>query len=199
MNIRNAKLFVLAKRSQSGVSLIELMVSMVIALIVFAGVVQTMLDNKTKFLMGEQLSLVQENARFAIEEISRDLRMAGYQGCSGGAQVANTINGSPDSFYDGFGVEGWDSSEGASAYPDEFESELWSFNDANKTDPDAFSIRKADGDDSLSVTGHDQAAAVIDVAGIHGIEAGTILVAATPDCSQVSIFQFTGQHHKGWA
>tara|TARA_R110000868_G_scaffold159_3_gene1743 strand:+ start:128835 stop:129956 length:1122 start_codon:yes stop_codon:yes gene_type:complete len=180
---------------QQGLSLIELLVSMAIALVIFAGVIEVMLDNKSKFLLSDQLSIIQENARFTVEEIGYDLRMAGYKGCSGSANVANALNGSTGSgLYNGFGVEGWDSSEGSAAFPAEFRGGLWTFNDANKTDPDAFTIKRAGGESNLSVTDHTAPSAVIDVAGSHGLGAGRIMVTATPDCSQVAIFQFTGNN-----
>lgn len=179
----------------AGFSLVELMLAMTITLIVMTGVIQTMLDNKSKFILGDQLSLIQENARFAVEEMSRELRMAGYKGCSGSAAVANMIDGSAaDNFFSGFGVEGWDSSEASAAFPDEFNTSLWSFSDLSKSDPDAFIIRRVSNDTSFSVVGHNSNSAEIDVDEVHGISSGEIMVVATPDCRQVSIFQVTGNN-----
>jgi type IV pilus assembly protein PilW len=183
--------------NQFGVTLVELLVSMAVALLVLAGVVQAMVDNKMKFLLNDQLAVIQENARFAIEEISYDLRMAGYRGCSNSAKVANVIN-STSSVYSGFGVEGWDSDEGAGNFPSEFNSDLWSFNDANVTDPDAFIVRRVNTDNSYTTdssstnTGN---SVVLSIYGVHDIKKGAVMVVATPDCSQVSIFQNSQQNN----
>ena len=67
---------------QTGLSLVEIMVAMVISLILLAGVLQIYLSSKTTYRMQEGLSRLQENGRFAIDIISRDIRMAGFQGCT---------------------------------------------------------------------------------------------------------------------
>jgi type IV pilus assembly protein PilW len=69
-------------RRQQGLTLIELMVSMVLSLILMAGVIQVFLANKQAYRFAESLSRNQENGRFAAEFLARELRMAGYLGCA---------------------------------------------------------------------------------------------------------------------
>lgn len=69
-------------RPQGGLSLVELMVAMVVALILLLGVVQIYLGTSATSRTQEGLSRVQENARFAIDTLSRDIRMAGHNGCA---------------------------------------------------------------------------------------------------------------------
>ncbi|MFV8836660.1 PilW family protein [Aquisalimonas sp.] len=69
-------------RRQQGLSLVELMVAMVVALILLFGVVQIYLGTSATSRTQEGLSRVQENARFAIDTLSRDIRMAGHNGCA---------------------------------------------------------------------------------------------------------------------
>ena len=66
---------------QSGVSLIELMIALVIAGLLALGLVQIFGASKTTADMQEGLSRVQENGRFATQFLQRQLRMVGFMGC----------------------------------------------------------------------------------------------------------------------
>jgi type IV pilus assembly protein PilW len=68
------------KRLQSGLSLVELMVSMLLGLLLSAGVVSVYLSAKRHYLYEEQMSRMQENARYAMRLLSRELAMAGLFG-----------------------------------------------------------------------------------------------------------------------
>lgn len=73
-----------------GLSLVEVMVAITIGLILLAVISRVFVSSKTTYNLNEELSRLQENARFALEFIARDLRMAGYMGCSNklqGSQV----------------------------------------------------------------------------------------------------------------
>ena len=63
-----------------GFSLVELMVSMVITLILLAGIGQIFLSSKKSYTLQDSLSRMQENGRYAMDTISQDLRRAGYWG-----------------------------------------------------------------------------------------------------------------------
>ena len=69
-------------RDQRGLTLIELMVAMVLALLLTAAVLQVYLLNKTTFIAQQQSGMVQEAGNFALEYLTRDARMAGLAGCS---------------------------------------------------------------------------------------------------------------------
>ncbi len=66
---------------QTGLSLIELMISITLGLVLMAGVVQMFVSSKTVFTTQQSLSRIQETGRLAIEFLSRDIRMAGFYGC----------------------------------------------------------------------------------------------------------------------
>lgn len=75
-----------------GFSLVELMVAMVLGLMLIGGVIQVFVGNKLMFDTNIGVARMQENARFALAEIARDLRMAGYRGCNSDAvQLANLV------------------------------------------------------------------------------------------------------------
>jgi len=82
------------KRSQRGLSLVELMIAMVIGLILMTGVLQIFIGSKRVYTTQDALSRIQENGRLAIDFIVRDTRMAGYAGCASGynSSLHNGLN-----------------------------------------------------------------------------------------------------------
>lgn len=69
-------------RSVAGFSLVELMVAIAISLLLLAGVVAIFSSSRVSYESTDQLSRVQETGRFALEAISRQVRSAGFGGCS---------------------------------------------------------------------------------------------------------------------
>jgi len=67
---------------QQGMALVEIMISITIGLILIAGVIQLFVSNKATYTLTEGQARVQENARFTMSILSRDLRMAGNAGCT---------------------------------------------------------------------------------------------------------------------
>lgn len=71
------------RHHQAGASLVELMIALVLGLLVTAAIYQVFLSNQQTQRMQQALSHIQENGRFALDMISRDIRHAGYHGgCS---------------------------------------------------------------------------------------------------------------------
>lgn len=69
-------------RNQRGLTLVEIMVALVIGLILMAGIIELFISSKQTYTLHESISRVQENGRFAVDQLSRDLRMAGHMGCA---------------------------------------------------------------------------------------------------------------------
>ncbi|OUD14180.1 PilW family protein [Thioflexithrix psekupsensis] len=69
-------------RTERGFSLIEIMIALVISLILMAGVLTIMSSSKRTYLLQDELGQLQENARFALDDIAFNVRMAGFYGCS---------------------------------------------------------------------------------------------------------------------
>ena len=61
-------------------TLIELMVSMTIGLFLTWGAFQVYLQSKSNYRAAEVMTRLQENARFALETLEPDLRLAGFWG-----------------------------------------------------------------------------------------------------------------------
>ncbi len=71
------------KTNQTGFSLVEMMVAMTISLVLVLGVATIMISSKRSYNVQQDMARMQENARFAIEFLNKDLRMTGNFGCSG--------------------------------------------------------------------------------------------------------------------
>lgn len=67
--------------NQKGFSLVELLISMAVGLILLTGMIAVFSGNKRSAELNSAMSNIQENARFALTTLSKDVRMAGYQGC----------------------------------------------------------------------------------------------------------------------
>lgn len=68
-------------RRMAGLSLIELMIALTLSLIVMLGVVQVFAASRAAYQLSDGLARVQENSRFAMDSLQRELRMAGHFGC----------------------------------------------------------------------------------------------------------------------
>ncbi len=77
---------------QSGVSMVELLIALTIGLILSFGVVNLFLQSKTSFYQDEQTAQLQENGRWALRYVVRELSMGGFLGgiLDGGAVTTTT-------------------------------------------------------------------------------------------------------------
>ena len=63
---------------QRGITLIELMIAMVLALVLAAAVIVTFTKNKQSFNQDENIQRMQDDARYALREVAFDVSMAGH-------------------------------------------------------------------------------------------------------------------------
>lgn len=102
------------KMFQKGLSLVELMISLVIGSVIMVGIVQLFSANSDTYSVMIGQSRMQESARFALDFISRDIRKAGYSGCfSSNEQLYFTIADEADLPYEfdlRNGIQGYDAS-----------------------------------------------------------------------------------------
>lgn len=75
------------KKSQQGLSLIELMVAIVLGLLLINGALEMLLTSRNTYRNTDDISRIQENGRFALELLASNIRMAGYK---------NPVNINPD-------------------------------------------------------------------------------------------------------
>ncbi len=77
----------------SGLSLIELMVAISLGLLLTLGILYLFNTSKVTFNTNEALARVQENGRFAVEVLKRDIRDAGTHGfCSGRLPITTHLD-----------------------------------------------------------------------------------------------------------
>jgi len=170
-NLANA----VARRRQGGMTLVELMVAVTIGLILLAGVIQIFSSSKQLYRVQEATSRLQENGRYAMNLLSREIRMAGFWGCgSTGADVEVTIDmtkpdaanlPSPNS---NGGIDGADGAGGA---------------------PDSITLSGAFGT-GIWVYSHNVSAASLDVPTGNGLEVGDAILIC--DGSHITYSQISG-------
>jgi type IV pilus assembly protein PilW len=183
------------KNTQRGLTLVELMVAMVIGLALIAGVTELFITNKQTYRLTDASSRIQESARFTFRFLTKDVRMAGYNGCAGEAMtVTNTLNDSSSFLYDfGTSVQGFEATSG-SAWTPTVPTAITS----PKGGSDILTVRGIFGD-GVDITGQPSNSgdcnnsashtAVLKVSDASSLDAGDIVIAG--NCSRASILQIT--------
>lgn len=195
------KNFSQAMKYARGFSLVELMVALTIGLIILSAVSMLFVSSKKTYTTQDSLARLQENARFAMQFIVKDLRMAGYYGCIddiGPDTVNSTLSGSTDFFYNAqIPLEGVDNASGA-WYPSG-ETTLPTDIEAGT---DAIAIRKADAGSNLYLDQEmPNTSAVLKTNATDPISGDSITITEIladgdilliSDCASADIFQITG-------
>lgn len=104
-------------RSQSGLTLVELMIAMLLGLIIVGGAVGMFLANKRTYMTTENISRIQENARISFELMAREIREAGGTPCGADLPVANVVNGAPGLWWMHLGVMGFEGDQALASVP----------------------------------------------------------------------------------
>lgn len=79
--MRNVTLHRNTKHNVRGLSLVELLIAMTLGLIIMGGMIAVFSSNRSSSELNTAMANIQENARFAVGALSKDIRMSGYQGC----------------------------------------------------------------------------------------------------------------------
>lgn len=171
-------------RKQNGLSLIELMISLTLGIVLMTGVVQMFLTSRVTYTTQQAISRIQESGRMAVEFMSRDIRMAGYMGCSSrnreniqyGLEASNDFQYNFDVGIQGYGAA--DSPLGAGVAKD---------------NTDVLVVRRASEGQGRLLGSVSESSSNIDIAGavVNGC-VGTICtdsVAVISDCAQGRIFR----------
>jgi type IV pilus assembly protein PilW len=94
---------------QRGTTIVEVMVAATISLVLLSGVMQIFVSNKQTYRVNDAMSRLQENARFAMHQLTTDLRMAGFYGCGSTAtSFVNTLNNTTGAYNFGTPLEALD-------------------------------------------------------------------------------------------
>ena len=70
------------RQHMRGVTLVELLVAITLGAIIMAGAVTLFVNNRDTYKTTNELSRLQETARYALDMMVKDIRMAGYFGCA---------------------------------------------------------------------------------------------------------------------
>lgn len=176
-----------AIKRQSGLSIVELMVSLVISMAVIAGSVQVVLGSKKSFIDQDEVSFIQTNSRFAMDLLGKDIRMAGYLGCAtqDTVQTANSIDNGLGGYLSLHGIRGYEGEVNSDDFPADLKDKVW-------PGTDAVMIRYASGDNEVSISSHNPASAVIHLFEDHDFPKESILMIADSSCRHVGVFQVSG-------
>jgi type IV pilus assembly protein PilW len=108
------------KRHQRGVSIIEIMITLTIGLFIIGGILYTFVSTRGVFSTNDALARVQEDSRMAMERLTREIRQAGFMGCSNTLDITPHVladvsphDGTPDVTYAaGDGIQVFDNGVG---------------------------------------------------------------------------------------
>ena len=91
---------------QRGLTLLELLVAITLGLAVITGTIQIYLSTSQTYRTQEALSRIQENGRYALEVLTREIRMATYTGCppAPGQLFANVLNNPGNNWWSDLGT-----------------------------------------------------------------------------------------------
>jgi type IV pilus assembly protein PilW len=89
--------------AQRGMTLIELMVGLAIGAFLMIGAIATFMQSRTTFRIAESVARLQENARFALDVLEREIRMAHYWGLT--TATASIVNRAAPTAANGLGPD----------------------------------------------------------------------------------------------
>lgn len=177
-------------RKQSGLTLVELMIAMVLGLFLLAGVIQIFLASKQSYLLTSNHSLMQENQRFSHYFISQVAESAGHLGClNDKIDIVNVLN--PGNGYDfnfSATIRGYDAT-GAGWNPTGLPTAITS---VALPDSDIVALRGiVDNGVRVRAPYMPTTAAALQVDGNNTLSAGDVVVIT--DCQDAAIFQVTNK------
>lgn len=174
-------------RSQSGFSLIELMVALLLGLVLISGVINIFISNQQAFRTNENLARLQENARISFELTARELRQAGGNPC-GATLVANALVNPAVGWaynWDGGSVRGFDGAQDATGIV-----ASGAGIGERVAGTDAVIILSGGLDNGVSITSHNPTAASLKLSTVnHGLNPNDIVMVC--DAGSAAIMQIS--------
>ncbi|MBL4621303.1 MAG: PilW family protein [Immundisolibacteraceae bacterium] len=183
----------------AGFTLVEVLTALVIGSILLLGAVTIMVNSKDAYETQDDMARLQENARFAMNLLIKDIRMAGYFGCS--ADAGNIYDHIDDAdapgglFNSGNGLEGmnnylagtstWEPSAIGTPIDADVDGALGFFPGS-----DGITIRYLDPATAILIDEEmPQPSAELKVSSVGNLQDGQIV--AITDCNSTDIFQLT--------
>jgi len=178
------------RRSETGFSIIEIMIAMLFGIFLLGGLMQMFVSSKQTYKLQDTVSRLQENGRFAMDFLVRDIRGTGSWGCfSNSVNITSLLN--PGGIFDGYetGIQGENNHVSTGG------------DDKVLAGTDVISLRStstlvdANGDDVIVKKIPSSTAAVLQVSENSTIKDGDILFVS--DCSDGNLFQATNVNTAG--
>ena len=175
-------------RRARGFSLVELMVASTVGVIIL-GVIGSVYDNSKQVArVNDTISRLQENGRFAIQLLDRDLRMAGYRGCGGPTiPPVDVLDSTSFPYQYDVGLTG-NHASGAGWLPT-LDATVAALSPAPLAGGDVVTIRHIDGPGIPLSARMASAAGTLQVSAGSPLATGDILLVA--DCAAAAIFRAT--------
>jgi len=134
--------------------------------------------------MQESLSRLQENGRFALDFLAKDIRMAGYRGCNRLTPITGASNDSANFLFDfNTAIQGFESTS-SSAWTPAINAAITSPLGGS----DVITIRQANEQGNL-VTAHTNGSTTLTLANTTGLAANDVVLIS--DCSGAEAFQIS--------
>ncbi len=169
------------KSGHNGFSLVEMLIALVLGLVLLTGIGHLFMATNKTYALQDELSRIQENARLAMEILTRDIRMASYTGCPSQTDLANVL-------YSENNLRQWmiHFDKGISGISSG--SEVRGSIDSNAIS-EAVIVYSLDREKSTQIVSHNTGTARLTTSSSHGYDQGDLLAVLTKDCRQVSIFR----------
>ena len=188
--------------ANAGLTIIELLVAIALGAILLSGAIQLFVNNRATYELTTDMARLQENARFALQAMVSDIRMAGHSGCVNDlARVSNNTGFTSGELADPTtGLEGIDAGA-ASWSPSGYGGGVFSPVAGFLANADALTVRylvgeraDADGDAVLDmeVTNSVYSGNLNITVGNNTIGLATTAVAGISDCGGVDVFTVGG-------
>jgi len=175
--------------SQTGLTLVEILVALTIGLVVLTGVVGILIANRQTYRTSEALARMQENARFSFEILGRSLRVAGGNPC-GATKIANVLNNRSTDWWANWNnaVRGFEG--GNTGHDTDFPQPIGTAPGQRIEGTDAAIVVSGSLDTGLLIIDHNPSSAQLKInTSDHGLQVGDIVMAC--DAQQAAIFQIT--------
>lgn len=160
-------------RRMRGLTLVEIMIALLIGLVLTGGAIQIFVSSKQGYRANEALARIQENGRYALNFLQRDVRGTGFWGCAQDVEVNDTTDGGGAGInLGGEPIQGTDGGAGA---------------------PDTVTIRKATQGTSINVTqAMPNTSANVFLSSTDDLQEGDLMIVT--DCESADLFMVTNNN-----
>jgi len=180
--------------SQHGATLIEMMIAMTLALLLSGAAGLIAINSKSVFRANAAIARLQDNARFALDTLARDLRMAGFNGCvGGGTPPSSKLNAAGFQYLYSNGLLGFHAN-GATWSP-ALDASISGLTPAPLAGTDVMTVRTIVGSPIALTAAMSGSTGALTIDAASGLALGDIVMAA--NCSKSVAFEITGDPSLG--